>query len=145
MARLLVLEDDETLVQQIKTYLEMDGHKVLPFSTATAALDFLATNVVDLIIADLFIRVEGEMTQDGGIKLISHVRQVDGKDIPVIAISGSFRESHGEFASSTAITVGATANLAKPFHPLELSKLVDLQLKLYNQSVARKSNTTVAI
>ena len=143
MAAILLLEDDLTLAEQIKAVLKSDGHTVAAFSTAKAALDYLDENDVECIIADLFIRVDGSFVQDGGITLISNVRQIQGRDIPVIAISGAFQNPNGEFASSSAITVGASANLAKPFHPDDLSSLVAQQLRC-RQEVDSKSVSGIA-
>lgn len=130
MALILLLEDDDVLARQIKAFLELDGHEVQVFQYATDAIAFLDMHPVNLIIADLFIRVDGKYVQDGGIKLISYTRQIAARKIPIIAISGAFNAAHGAYASSSSITVGATANLAKPFHPDELSHLVKQQLNL---------------
>ena len=132
MAKILLLEDDEQLAGQIKAMLKLEGHDIDVFTTATDAVNHLKDNDVDCVIADLFIRVDGALVPDGGLKLISHLRQIQGRDLPIIAISGSFRGPNSIHTSGSAVTVGATANLAKPFHPDELTTLVNAQIKLHS-------------
>lgn len=124
MAQILLLEDDAALSWQIRSMLELEGHEVSCFKSAATALCHFEQNPVDLVITDLFIQRDGKYVQDGGISLISNIRQIKQSPIPVIAISGSFGQMHAEGARSTATTVGASALLAKPFHPDELSDLV---------------------
>lgn len=128
MPEILLLEDDRVFSKQISTHLESEGFNIVCFAEVVPAMVYIEQNSVDLVIADLFIKAGGEFIPKGGITLISQIRQIEGRDIPVIAISGSFSEAHGEHAQSTARTVGASVNLAKPFHPDELLKLVQEQL-----------------
>lgn len=129
MGKVLLLEDDTVLARQITYDLAGEGHTVTTFAAATDALKHLEKNDVDIVIADIFIQQDGEYVPDGGIRLISTIRQLQARDTPVIAISGSFEALHGDHIAETAKTVGATATLAKPFHPDELLKLVHEQVK----------------
>jgi DNA-binding response OmpR family regulator len=129
MAQILLLEDDAQLARQIQTLLGMDGHHVETFGNASDALFYFKESKVDLVIADLFIRVEGKLVPDGGILLISNIRQLQGKTTPVIAISGSFAEDMAEYTAGTAMTVGANVTIAKPFHPDKLTATVERLLK----------------
>lgn len=129
MADILILEDEVDLAKQISVQLQQEGHNVHVFNSALAAISHIDENNIDLVIADLFIRSGDKYVADGGIMLISYVRQMTNRQIPAIAISGSFLKPHGEHARTSATTVGATASLAKPFHPDELSALVQEQLK----------------
>lgn len=129
MTDILVLEDDELLSKQISWQLANAGYDVVTFRDARPALAHLEEHNVDLVIADLFIKSEGKFASEGGLTVISHLRQIERRETPVIAISGSFDGAHGEHARSSAETLGATANLAKPFHPDALLKLVQDQLK----------------
>ncbi|MEM7295627.1 MAG: response regulator [Pseudomonadota bacterium] len=129
MADILVLEDDDLLARQIRTALQAEGHRVTVFRSAVPALKHFEEFHVDLVVADLFIKQGDAYIQEGGIKLTSVIRQIHQRDTPVIAISGSFSSENGEYAASSAITVGANATLAKPFHPDELTALVKTFLK----------------
>ena len=126
MGRILILEDDVNLGPLLKVSLEDEGHSVSLQSTATAALAYASENDVDLVIADILIKVGGALVQDGGIKLISRLKQIEARRMPVIAISGAFgNERGGQEITSTAFTVGADATLAKPFAPDDLIVLVN--------------------
>ncbi|MCY4333946.1 MAG: response regulator [Litoreibacter sp.] len=131
MAKILLLEDDAVLAGQLKTMLTRGGHDTALFEDATSAIQHIEQEQVDIVIADLFITKNGKFVPDGGIMLNSNIRQLRGASIPVIAISGSFSEMHGTHATTTAKTVGATAILAKPFHPDALLQMVSTQLETH--------------
>lgn len=124
MPRILVLEDDETFGNLVKSCLEDQGHAVALFLNATDALADIQDNPVDLIIADLFMR-RNETMEAGGIKLISSIRQIHRDTTPIIAMSGAFGAINAIHSKSTARTVGANAVLAKPFRPDDLLALAN--------------------
>lgn len=124
MAKVLLLEDDMEFAELVVDTLLEEGHQVEVFVSATDALAAMASDDFDIIVADVFVKVDGRYVKDGGIILTSRVKQIQQKDIPVIAISGSFANPNGGPAANTIKTVGANALLAKPFHPEELLNLI---------------------
>lgn len=129
MASIVILEDDTTLSKQLAAMLELDGHAVACFETVPEALAYFGKESADLVIADLFIRDAGQTLPQGGITLISRIRQIMNSRVPIIAISGSFGPTQSGRTEMSSKTVGATAVLGKPFHPDELSDLVNDLLK----------------
>lgn len=134
MAHLVLLEDDLILASQLEEVLKSEGFSVQAFTSVNGVFEYLEEAQVDLIIADIFIKNTEGAILDGGVTLISTIKQIKGSHIPVIAISGAFAESDLLHDSSalmrgTASTVGATALLAKPFSPVELLDLIDTCLK----------------
>ncbi|MEL7197080.1 MAG: response regulator [Pseudomonadota bacterium] len=124
---ILVLEDDEEFGPLLKLSLEEAGYNVALHTTATEALSYLDSNDVDLVISDLMIKQAGVFIQDGGIRLISTLKQIRNYPAPIIAISGSFVQDQYH-AISTAMTVGADKTLAKPVHPDDLIALIKTYL-----------------
>lgn len=122
-AAILILEDDPGFGPLLCSYLEGEGYTVSLHTNATSALAYLEDNHVDLVITDLLIRQDATYVQDGGIKLISTLKQLRKYPAPVIAISGSFSTDQYE-AISTAMTVGADKTLAKPINPSQLLTMI---------------------
>lgn len=124
MAKVLLLEDDMNFADLVVENLTHEGHTVEVFSTATDALNALTAESFDIIVADVFIKLGNKYSPDGGVSLISKVKQIDARNIPVIAISGSFTQSEPSAIKDTVRTVGANAVLGKPFHPEQLLNLI---------------------
>lgn len=124
MAQIVLLEDDETLSGLLCASLEAEGHEVVAFTTVAAAFDYFRDHTVELIIADLFMRLDGKIINEGGLTLMSRVRQQVRSDIPIIAISGAFSSTSSNEMVETAKLLGANAVLAKPFQPAALSELI---------------------
>ena len=120
MAIFALLEDDQTLASLLVQSLEDEGHQVHHYVTATETLEAIESKPIDIVIADVFIKVGDQISSDGGVRLIAQLKQVLDSKIPVIAISGSLQGVAGVPVASTVTTVGADAVLAKPFHPDEL-------------------------
>ena len=125
MANILLLEDDPVLTAQLGELLSLEGHAIVPFDAVQDALRYLEENPVDLIIADIFIDGKSGQKPEGGVTLISYVKQIKSSNVPILAISGAFLGSGDVHDTSplvrdTAFTVGASAVLAKPFRPQEL-------------------------
>ena len=135
--QLLLLEDDIEFGIRLAMDLKAAGYEVSRHTTASAALEYLAENLVDLVIADILIKIQGEYSLDGGLKLISNLRQIQGASVPIIAISSMFQPQFGlnavctaaVTASTAAVTVGASETLAKPFETKELLFLVEKHLE----------------
>ena len=124
MVKILVLEDDLDFAALLVDSLTEEGHVVEAFATAIDALDAVKQRSFDVVITDVFIKVDGEHAGEGGINLVSQVKQVLLQEIPVIAISGSFSPNEVAPIQTTLKTVGADAVLAKPFHPEDLLNLI---------------------
>jgi len=124
MIEILLLEDDLDLSEQIAASLIDEGMNVTAARSAQEALDLFGKSHFDLVISDLFIHEDGSLSQDGGVRLISNIKQLQAKRVPVIAISGAFSNDKYDLFQDTVKTVGANAVLAKPFEPDELLDLI---------------------
>lgn len=123
-----ILEDDADFGPLLKEMLEDEGYIVSLHTNAISALAFIDNNPVDLVISDLFIKEDGQLSEQGGLTLISKIKQIMHHPAPVIAISGSFANDK-ICAVSSATTLGADHTLAKPIDPNELIRLVQHYLR----------------
>ena len=84
MARILVIDDDEQVLDMLYESLMLEGYDVLRASNGEEGLRLYREDPVDLIITDLI------MPEKEGIETIIELRQ-DFPDVKIIAISGGGR------------------------------------------------------
>ena len=114
MSAILVVDDDDAIRDTLYDLFSED-HLCHVAATAERALEWLATDVYDVVLTDI------SMPGLSGVELLSHVRQ-NQPQTPVIIISGIQNEDHAR----GMIQMGAFDYLLKPF------RLEDVE-----QSVAR--------
>lgn len=105
MAKILLVDDSKTLLKHIKRMLEGGGHEVVAVSSGKAAVDYLATSGVDLVLTDLY------MPQPDGFEIVQTARESDTR-LPLIVMSSN-HVACGVFRDARAL--GAAAALEKPF------------------------------
>jgi CheY-like chemotaxis protein len=109
--KILVVDDDATVVKYLQTLFEDNGYEVLPALDGAEALEILDRNAPDLITLDL------QMDKVWGPQFYRKMsKNAALKDLPVIVISGLARP---ELAIKKAVAV-----VEKPFDPVELVKIV---------------------
>ena len=109
--KIMVVDDDATVVKYLKALFEDNGYEVLPASDGAEALEILDKTAPDLITLDL------QMDKVWGPQFYRKMSKNSAlKDLPVIVISGLARP---ELAIKKAVAV-----VNKPFDPVELIKIV---------------------
>jgi CheY-like chemotaxis protein len=115
MARILVIDDNETLLTILAEFLMARGYLVTTAMNGRIALELLRANQPDLVITDIF------MPDQDGIGVAEALHQ-EYPAIPLIAMSGD-----------TVVTalyldqikrLGGRCVLQKPFKPSELLEVV---------------------
>lgn len=119
--RVLVVDDDEVLVQGLRSLLEFHGYSVLCAADGGAALKLLAAEKFDLLLADLI------MPGVEGIELIRLARR-RFPDLKIIAMSGSPFALGGKYLEMAG-KMGADRTFSKPFVTLEVIEAVHALLK----------------
>jgi len=114
MARILVVDDEDTIRRMLRVALEMEGHEVVDAGDGQEALQLHRTTPVDLVITDIL------MPETNGLQVILALRR-ESPQLKVIAMSGGGRFILLE-ALQAAETLGAFATLGKPF---DLEDLLD--------------------
>jgi two-component system response regulator ResD len=118
MARVLVVEDDQTLRSVVAGYLERAGHDAATISAGPAALAAVAARPPDLMVLDVMI------PDLDGLEVCRRVRATNPV-LPVIMLTAL-----GEIEDRIAgLEVGADDYVTKPFSPRELVLRVDSVLR----------------
>lgn len=109
MAKLLMVEDDKSLSEQVSRWLIGEGYLVTVANTSEDALQFLSTSDFDLLILDW------ELPGKSGVELCKRFREKD-KTTPVMFLTGrsDIDDKEAGFGS------GADDYLTKPFALQEL-------------------------
>jgi len=131
MAEIVIMEDDAHFAGLVGQSLTEAGHSVAIAPTGEAALEIVMTRRIDLVIVDILIRVNGVLLSDGGLLLLTRLRQQSPsrpfrtpRDIPAIAMSGAVNTRWTKDLLKTAHSFGATETLGKPFPPSHMLALV---------------------
>ena len=125
MARILVVDDEITMVEMISELLRAERHEVFPCSTFARALDVLDTQSPDLVITDLFL----ERSRPAGLELLARAKALPKPPV-VIVITG-----YGTVETAVeAMRKGAFDYLKKPFQ-LDDFKLCVRRALSYSQAV----------
>src|ERR1039457_6268090 len=126
MAKVLLVDDDLTMVQMVAELLRQEGHEVFPFSNGAAALAGLTTHAPDLVITDLYF----DKTRALGLEVVEKARAMSPPAV-VIVITG-----FGTIETAVdAMKHGAFDYLEKPFKVDELKLCVQRALS-YNAAVS---------
>ena len=106
MARILVIDDDEQVLDMLYESLTREGYDVLKASNGEQGLKLYREESVDLIITDLI------MPKKEGIETIIELRQ-DFPDVKIIAISGGGRTGTKDYLHMAKI-FGVQRTFTKP-------------------------------
>jgi DNA-binding response OmpR family regulator len=113
----LVIDDEETILGVVSSYLKINGFRPLCAKTGREALDLFRRNPVSLVLLDLML------PDLSGEELCRNIRSVS--DIPVIMITARVDEEsvvHG-------LNIGADDYVCKPFSPRQLMARVRAALR----------------
>lgn len=97
MAAILIVEDDLTLNQTLKSKLEIAGYQVSSATNGQDGLRVLNLNPIDLILVDIM------MPQMDGIEMLYHWGQKQVKKIPTIILTNMTETSFPETVSKVLI------------------------------------------
>jgi DNA-binding NtrC family response regulator len=118
MAKVLIVDDELTLIQAVGELLRGEGHEVLPFTNARAALDAIPTVSPDLVVAHL-VR---DRTRTAAAELLQKARGITPPALVIMLTA----EAMG--TALEAMRHGAYDYLQKPFTPEELKLRVQRAL-----------------
>jgi len=123
-ARVLVVEDDQTVAEVVITYLRRDGHLVEHACDGVAALEVAARLEPDLVVLDLML------PELDGLEVCRRLRA--SRPVSVIMLTALGSESDRVMG----LELGADDYVTKPFSPRELALRV--------RSVLRRSTVPAA-
>ncbi|MGZ8919705.1 MAG: response regulator, partial [Limisphaerales bacterium] len=122
MARVLLVDDEITMLQMVSELLRSEGHEVHPFNNATAALEALDSIAPELVITDLYL----DKAKAGGLDILKKARSLNPPAITIVITGFGSIDTAVE-----AMKYGAFDYLEKPFKLDELKLCVQRALN-YN-------------
>ena len=129
MAKVLLVDDDLTMVQMVTELLRQDGHEVFPFSGASAALAALTTHSPDLVITDLYF----DKTRAAGLEVVQQARALTPPAVVIVITGHPTKETAVEAMRNN----GAFDYLEKPF-TVGLLKMCVQRALSYNTVIAER-------
>ncbi|MBE7190037.1 response regulator transcription factor [Jatrophihabitans endophyticus] len=118
MARVLVVDDDDTVASVLVSYLERAGHAAKHVADGLEAVEAVGAAVPDLMVLDLML------PGIDGLEVCRRVR-ADRPDLPVIMLT-ALAEPDDRISG---LEVGADDYVTKPFSPRELVLRVESVLR----------------
>lgn len=106
--KILVVDDEISILKMLKITLEVAGYEVLLAENAVSALDIILTDLPDIIILDAML------PDIDGFDLIPKIKKI--KDIPIIMLTAKCNMSD----KLLGLQLGADDYITKPFNSTEL-------------------------
>jgi DNA-binding NtrC family response regulator len=125
MAKIVLVDDELTMVQMVAEVLRGEGHEVFPFTSPLGVAEALAERQPDLVITDLYL----DKTKPHGLEIIRKARALSPPAVVIMVTGFGTVESAVE-----AMRLGAYDYLEKPFKLEELKLCVQRALT-YTQTV----------
>ncbi len=115
--KILVVDDDRTITDLLKKYLEKNGYEVIAINEASEGLELAMTRKPDLIVLDVMMPIIN------GFNFCRLVKaEEDTRDIPIILLTSRNKMKDIEIG----LEMGAEAYLIKPLNIEELIKTIKL-------------------
>lgn len=124
MSKILIVEDDITIIRTLEAYLLSEGFETVSVSGQRQALSALEKEIVDLLILDI------SLAEGNGFAVCEAAKE---RGLPVIFLTASGDEN----SVVRGLDMGADDYIAKPFRPRELVSRI--------RSVLRRSGKTNSV
>lgn len=125
MARVLVIDDDRSLLEALRTGLSLRGHHVLAAVAGAEGLSKVSLEVPEVVVLDL------GLPDLDGLEVCHRIRQWN--DVPIIVLSANDHE-HRKVA---ALDGGANDYVTKPFGMAELEARIRTAIRDHRPAEAR--------
>jgi two-component system response regulator HydG len=127
VARILIIDDNETMREGMAATVRRMGHEALTAASGGEGIGILGKQAVDFVVTDL--KMEGA----GGLEVVSAVREADAACPVMIVTAFGTVETAVE-----AMRLGAMDFLQKPFAPEVLRLKVERALELRREKLGRQ-------
>ena len=117
MTKILLVEDDSTIVENLREFLTEEGFSVTAVPGQRQALEILESDSFDLVLLDI------SLSDGNGFAVCSYVKQ--NTDTPVIFLTAS----GDEYSVVSGLDMGADDYISKPFRPRELVSRIGVVLR----------------
>lgn len=126
-ANILVVEDEESIIEVIKAYLNKEGYKVLEAKSATGAIEIIDELSIDCVILDLML------PDLGGEEVCKIIRKKSR--VPILMLTAKVEEEDKIYG----LDIGADDYITKPFSPKELVARVKAVLRRNDSRLIKSS------
>jgi DNA-binding response OmpR family regulator len=121
MKKILIVEDDISIAELERDYLELSGFEVKICTDGVSGLNEIKGNKFDLVILDIML------PKMDGFDILRIIQE--NKDIPVLLVSAKKEE----IDKIKGLTLGADDYITKPFSPGELVARVKSHIQNYER------------
>ncbi len=126
MAKVLLIDDEVTMVQMVTELLRREGHEVFPFSSYAAAIETLESQCPELVITDLYL----DKTRTHGLEILQKARALNPPSTVIVITAYATIET-----AVDAMKKGAFDYLEKPFKVDDLRLCIQRALS-YNDAIS---------
>lgn len=120
MNKIMIIEDDDTIREGLKYYLESSNYETIDISRGNDSLNKL--NDVDLILLDI------NLPDINGYDLFKKIKEI--KNIPIIFLTAN----NEELSIVRGLDMGADDYITKPFKAKELVSRINNVLRRFNKT-----------
>jgi len=126
MAKVLLIDDEVTMVQMVTELLRREGHEVFPFSNFRDAMETLDSQKPELVITDLYL----DKTRTHGLEILEKARSLNPPSTVIMITAYATIET-----AVDAMKKGAFDYLEKPFKVDDLRLCIRRALS-YNDAIS---------
>ena len=127
MKKILLVEDNETIVMGLKYSLEQENFQVISALDIEKAKEILNQETIDLILLDV------TLPDGNGFELCKYIKQK--LDVPVIFLTAQDEET----SVVIGLDMGADDYIVKPFRTRELISRINSVLRRYDKNIEKAS------
>ena len=127
--RILIVEDEQAIADNIQYALETEGFETLCLSSGLPVVGLLAQESIDLLILDI------GLPDINGIELCKEIRK--SRNLPIIFVTAR----SAEIDRVVGLEIGADDYVVKPFSPRELCARVKAVLRRTRQLVVDRPSS----
>ena len=128
--KILVVDDDPTMVKLINVNLKLNNYAVIEAISGEQALDIVSKEPLDLVVLDIM------MPGVDGWEVLKRIREdADTEELPVILVTAKTQDSD----VIRGWELGADEYVIKPFNPLLLVEVIKMVLdRSYEDRLERR-------
>lgn len=131
MKKVLIIEDDKSIAEIEKDYLEMSGFETIAVEDGTEGLELAEKEKIDLVVLDLML------PGTDGIEILRRIGEK--KSFPILVLSTKTDETD----KIRALNLGADDYMTKPFSMGEFVARVKGHIKIYEKLSGNGKKTNV--
>lgn len=129
MKKILIIEDDESIAELERDYLEITGFKTEIAQDGYKGLDLALNEEFDLILLDVMLPGKD------GFKVCQEIRAI--KEIPILMVTAKKEDIY----KIQGLGIGADDYIVKPFSPSELVARVNAHISRYERLTTIEKNS----